>query len=70
MAVRFWGGVPECEPVGRVDVQETATTVTITLYTGRPPGEPQACIAIALYQELIVELSAPLGSRTIVDGAA
>jgi hypothetical protein len=70
VAVRFWGGVPECEPVGRVDVQETATTVTITLYTGRPPGEPQACIAIALYQELVVELSAPLGSRTIVDGAA
>jgi hypothetical protein len=70
VVVRFWGGLPECEPIGRVNVEETATTVTITLYTGRPPGEPQACIAIAVYQELIVELSAPLGSRTIVDGAA
>ena len=70
VAVRFWGGLPECEPIGRVDVQETATSVTITLYTGRPPGEPQACVAIAVYQELIVELSAPLAGRTIVDGAA
>jgi hypothetical protein len=70
VGVRFWGGVPECDPIGRVDVQETATTVTITLYSGRPPGEPMACIAIALYQELLVELSSPLGDRTIVDGAA
>ena len=70
VAVRFWGGLPECEPIGRVDVAETSATVTITLYAGRPPGEPMACIAIAIYQELLVELSAPLAGRTIVDGAA
>lgn len=71
VTVRFWDGVEPCSVLGRVDVVEGADTVTITLWTGIGPGaEAMSCIAIAQYKEVIVPLSAPLGSRTIVDGAA
>lgn len=69
VAVRYWAGVEPCTLLGRVDVVETATTVTITVWVG---GTTQliACTAQAVYYETLVELSAPLGNRTIVDGAA
>jgi hypothetical protein len=71
VAVRWWGGVAPCDVLARVDVVETATTVTITLWGGTAPGaEDTACIAIAQYKEHIVSLGAPLAGRTIVDGAA
>ncbi len=71
VAVRFWDGVEPCSVVGRVDVAESADRVTITLWTGTGPGaEAMSCIALAVYKEVVVSLSAPLGGRTIVDGAA
>jgi hypothetical protein len=69
--VRFSNGVAPCSVLGRVDVQEAADRVTITLYVGREPTpEPVACIALAAYYEVVVDMSSPLGDRTIVDGAA
>lgn len=71
LAVRFWNGVEPCYVLGRVDVTETAEKVTITLWTGLGPGAAgMACIQMASYYEVIVPLQAPLGTRTVVDGAA
>lgn len=71
LAVRFWSGVEPCYVLGRVDVTETAQRVTITLWTGTGPGAAgMACIQIAGYYEVIVQLQTPLGDRAVVDGAA
>ncbi len=71
LAVRFWNGVEPCYVLGRVDVTETADKVTITLWTGLGPGASgMACIQMAAYYEVIVQLQAPLGARSVVDGAA
>ena len=71
LAVRFWKGVEPCYVLGRVDVSESAEKVTITLWTGTGPGAAgMACIQMAGYYEVVVQLQAPLGDRTVVDGAA
>jgi hypothetical protein len=71
LAVRYWSGVEPCYVLGRVDVAEAAGKVTITLWTGSAPGTAgMACIQMAGYYEVIVQLQAPLGGRTVVDGAA
>lgn len=71
VAVRFWGGNENCDVLGRVDVEETATTVTIRLWTGWPPGyNGGPCTAEALMKQVLVSLSSPLAGRTIVDGNA
>jgi hypothetical protein len=71
LAVRFWSGVEPCYVLGRVDVTETADKVTVTLWTGSGPGTAgMACIQMAGYFEVIVQLQAPLGGRPVVDGAA
>jgi hypothetical protein len=71
IAVRFWGGNENCDVLGRVDVEETSTTVTIRLWTGWPPGYSGGpCTAEALLKEVLVSLSSPLAGRTIVDGNA
>ena len=71
LAVRFWNGVEPCYVLGRVDVTETAEKVTITLWTGLGPAAAgMACIQMAGYYEVVVQLQAPLGGRAVVDGAA
>lgn len=71
LAVRFWGGVAPCSVVGRVEVDETAERVRVTVFSGRDPAPGRvACIELAVYQEVVVELAAPLGARVVVDGAA
>lgn len=70
VAVRFWGGVAPCSVIGRVDVAETPERVTVTLFGGRDPAPGRvACIEVAVYQEVVVDLAAPVGGRAIVDGA-
>ena len=68
--VRFLGG--ECgDVIGRVDVAETATQVTITLWSGYDqPLSTAPCSAIGIFKEILVPLQAPLGDRQVVDGAA
>lgn len=67
--VEFYGGVEECDGLARVDVDETDSSVTITLHTGRVPTA-EVCIEIAVLKAVTVELDSPLGDREIVDGAA
>ena len=69
--MRFWGGVEPCFVLDRVEVEETADTVTVTLRAGSDPARPGvACIEIALWMSVEVRLAAPLGGRVIRDGAA
>lgn len=71
LAVRFWGGVAPCSVVGRVDVDETPQRVTVTVFGGRDPAPGRvACIELAVYQEVVVDLAAPVAGRVVVDGAA
>jgi hypothetical protein len=65
-------GGPPCTVVGRVDVEETAEVVTITLWTGRRPGarcgEAQRLVGFPI--TVAVALERPLGRRAVRDGAS
>jgi hypothetical protein len=64
-------GRPDCSVLGRVDVQETAQTVTVTVHLGRLPGSncagPQPLIAAP--SATVITLREPVGGRSIRDGA-
>lgn len=68
--ILWTSGVEPCHTLDRVDVAETAKTVTITLYEGPLRASPDvACIEIAIEKVTEVRLDKPLGGRKIVDGA-
>jgi len=70
LTVRFWGGVAPCSVVGRVDVEETPERVRVTVFSGRDPRPGRvACVELAVYQEVVVDLAAPVAGRAITDGA-
>ena len=64
-------GRPECATLGRVEVVESATTVTVRLLVGRLPGadcsgaQPQ----LAAPAIVVVTLARDLGGREVVDGS-
>jgi hypothetical protein len=64
-------GGPPCAVLGRVDVKETADSVTVTLWVGKRPGAdcsgPQAGLGFPMVTT--VDLKAPLGQRKVRDGA-
>lgn len=65
VTVEFWNGTPECYGAD-VEVTETAENVTINLFVGtKPEARDMACIAIAVYTAVQVELAAPLGDREV-----
>ncbi|GIH69173.1 hypothetical protein [Sphaerimonospora thailandensis] len=69
--VVWWSGVEPCNVLDRVEVDEQADKVIVTLYEGQDPRSPDAvCILIAIQKTTKVELRAPLADRKIVDGAA
>ncbi len=65
-------GRPECSTLGRVEVAESATTVTVRVLVGRLPGvdcsgaQPQ----LAAPATVVVTLARDLGGRAVVDGSA
>lgn len=63
---------PPCNVIGRADVTETSTQVTITLWAGARPDAkcdgPQSSVQYPFVIE--VPLKEPLGDREVVDGAA
>lgn len=68
LTVAFWS-VP-CLDVDHVGLAEDDSRVVVTLYLGTPgDGSPQPCVQSAEYRAVRVALSAPLGSRPVVDGA-
>ena len=64
-------GRPGCNVLGRVDVEETPQTVTVTVLLGRLPGidcggpQPQ----LAAPATTVVTLREPVGGRRVQDGA-
>jgi hypothetical protein len=71
VTIDFVSGVEPCAVLDRVDVGYGADAVTITLFEGRDPNAGDvACIEIAVFKRVIVQLDEPLGDREIVDGAA
>jgi hypothetical protein len=64
-------GGPPCAVLGRVDLDETADAVTVTLWVGRRPGAscggPQPGLAVPIV--VTVALHRPLGTRALRDGA-
>lgn len=73
LEVRFWYGIEPCNVVDRVEVDETDTTVTVTLYVGLDPAVDadtnQSCDDIGQYRAVTVALDEAVGDRRVVDGA-
>jgi hypothetical protein len=70
LIVIFWSGVEPCNVLDRVEIEETARDVTITLYEGSDPQMGDAaCIELAVKKAVEVELEEPLGDRKVLDGA-
>lgn len=68
LEVQWFGGNEACFGLDRVELEETADAVSITVFTGREPGD-QVCTMEAALKSTEVELSEPLGPRSILDGA-
>jgi hypothetical protein len=64
-------GGPPCDAVLGVDVDETPTTVTVTVRAGPEPGAKCGPGVVAMIGTFPVQarLRDPLGSRTLKDGA-
>lgn len=67
--VTFQGGVDDCYGHD-VEVEETASTVTISLSTGGLPRHVGGCDAPLLEYTTLVETEQPVGDRAIIDGHA
>lgn len=67
--VTFMGGVDDCYGHD-VEVEETVSTVTISLSTGGLPRHIGGCDAPLLEYTTLVETEQSVGDRTIIDGHA
>jgi hypothetical protein len=71
LTVMFVSGIEPCAVLDHVDVAYGTKAVTVTLYEGHDPGAGDvACPEIGVFKEVTVDLTQPLGTRTVVDGAA
>jgi hypothetical protein len=71
LALNYATGVPECYgTVGKPQVEETASTVTVTLPKTPPKSDREVvCIDIAVLRSVDVTLASPLGDREVRDGS-
>ncbi|WP_162907640.1 hypothetical protein [Allorhizocola rhizosphaerae] len=64
-------GSPQCNALGRVEIVESADTVTLTLHIGRlPTASCAAKVLKATDMSTEVQLPAPLDGRSVRDGAS
>ena len=71
LTVYFWSGVEPCYVLDRVQVEENAGAITITLFQGHDPSAISAvCIEIAVLKKVEVRVETPVAGRRIADGAA
>ncbi len=61
------GSPDPCFVIDRVERTESDDEVELTVHAGSEPGA--ICIQVIEEHRVVVELDAPLGSRTIIDGA-
>jgi hypothetical protein len=70
LRVVYWSGVEPCNVLDHVDVDYGASKITVTLYEGSDPDEPDAmCIEIALQKVVRVALEEAVDGRKLMDGA-
>ncbi|MEX2553578.1 MAG: hypothetical protein WD627_11330 [Actinomycetota bacterium] len=68
--VHFVSGVEPCTVLDHVDVDYSADAIVITLFEGNDPASREmACIMIAQYKAVDVNLAEPINGRKFVDGA-
>ncbi|WP_066909031.1 hypothetical protein [Millisia brevis] len=68
IAIHFTSGSPACFGAD-AGVQETPSTVTITVRTGRlATALDHPCLMVASYSTLVVNLSQPVGDREVLSG--
>ena len=66
LALQFTTGTPECSGVHAI-VHETPEAVTVELLGGTlPEAVGRACIMIAVFGSLDVQLQQPLGGREVI----
>ncbi len=65
----YYAGVEPCSAFDSIVADEGPDSVRVTVYE-RPGPEGAVCIMIAELKTASVTLAAPLGARTVVDGAA
>ncbi|MDN5864662.1 MAG: DUF885 domain-containing protein [Gammaproteobacteria bacterium] len=73
LQVSYSAGYEPCVgKLGRVEVEQTSSTVTITLHRIRPPEseQPQMCPHYRVLKWVEVRLAKPLGDRKIIDGSS
>lgn len=72
LVVRWWSGVEPCTALADVKVEETDTTVTVTVFEAsiHPDEADVACIEIAQAKQHTITLAAPVGDREVIDGGA
>lgn len=71
VTIDFVSGVEPCYVLDRVDVAYGPDAVTITLFEGHDPDQPDAvCIEIGVFKRVVISLDEPLDGRTLVDGVA
>ncbi len=68
LTVYAFAGVEPCDVVDRVDVEYTDEAVTVTLFMG-PTDRDTACIEIAQWISVTVDMTETLGPRSVLDGA-
>ncbi len=65
----YYAGVEPCSAFESIVADESADAVRVTIYE-RPAEGDVVCILIAQLKSASVTLAAPLGGRTVIDGAA
>jgi|GEM_PF-4155357 len=64
----YYAGVAPCSVFDAIVADETPDSVRVSIYE-HPGPDGVACIALAQRKSASVTLAAPLGRRTVVDGA-
>lgn len=66
--ITYISGIEQCGLLARIEVDETATAVTIGVYVGdyQPTGDVICASMNGTYRSL-VKLNAPLGDREVID---
>lgn len=68
--VTFYGGVEPCDVLDSVKVNYGAKAITISLFSGSDPKQPDAmCIQIAQLKSVEVDLTEDAGDRAFKDGS-
>jgi hypothetical protein len=69
VTISFVSGIEPCAVLDHIDVAYGAKAVTVTLYEGHDPDAGDvACIDIGVFKKVTVDLTEPLGDRSVTDG--